>query len=349
MAKKVIMKGLTFVIILIFIMILINSIFVVKTSQRGKLIDGLYKYTKDNYDVVLMGSSHMNGGIDPNVLWNKYGITSYNYATGGQPIDVTYYLLKEVLKTHKNPIVVVDLYYLGLTDEYGDEGYIRNVLDNMKISFNKLQAIQNCIPLKTRISYIFPILEYHERWKELNSEDINYDPSKYYYEKGFEAGTTQYGKDNSKVTKTSETSEIPKKTGEYLNKIIDLSKTQGFKLVFIDTPYDYTSVKEMKNWVKNPQKMFNKVKEIAKKNKIPVIDYNDKDKLKAIKFDFKKDMNNSSHLNVWGAYKVTEDFGEFLKQNFKLTDHRKDSEYNQWNLDYKKSQAASISNNEDKK
>nr|WP_269144042.1 hypothetical protein [Clostridium guangxiense] len=330
-------------------MIIVNSIFVVKTSQRGKLIDGLYKNTNDSYDVVLMGSSHMNGGIDPNVLWHQYGITSYNYATGGQPIDVTYYLLKEVLKVHKNPIVVVDLYYLGLTDEYGDEGYIRNVLDNMKFSRNKLDAIENCIPFKTRISYIFPILEYHERWKELTSDDINYDASKYYYEKGFEAGTLRYGKNNSKVVKTSETSEIPAKTGEYLNKIIELSKSEGFKLVFIDTPYDYQSVKEMKNWVQDPQKMVNKVKEIAQKNNIPVVDYNDEDKLKAINFDFKNDMNNSSHLNIWGADKVTKDFGAFLKENFKLVNHRNDSKYKQWNLDYKKSQAASILYKNDKK
>ena len=120
----------------------------------------------------------MNSGINPNILWNQYGITSFNYATGGQPIDVTYYVLKEVLKVHKNPIVVVDLYYLGFTDEFGDEGYVRNALDNLKFSTNKVDAIINCTPLKQWINYFFPIFKYHDRWKELTENDFEFDPSK---------------------------------------------------------------------------------------------------------------------------------------------------------------------------
>src|SRR5659263_196597 len=119
MVKKVFLKGVSFVIILFLIILTLNSIFVVKSSTSAKLVQGLYANAEDPYDVVLMGSSHMNDLINPNTLWNKYGITSFNYATGGQTMDVTYYLLKEVLKKHKNPIVVVDLYYLGSTNEFG--------------------------------------------------------------------------------------------------------------------------------------------------------------------------------------------------------------------------------------
>jgi len=54
-------------------------------------------------------------------------------------------------------------------------------------------------------------------------------------------------------------------------------------------------------------------------------------------------MNNSSHVNIWGSGKVTMNFGEFLNENYNLLDHRKDNKYAQWNLDYKLSQAASIS------
>ena len=63
--------------------------------------------------------------------------------------NVTYYLLKEALKTQSPKIVVLDLYYFGLADKYGDEGYIRYVLDNLKFSKNKLEAINNCCLLYT--------------------------------------------------------------------------------------------------------------------------------------------------------------------------------------------------------
>ena len=339
MVRKAIIKGSIFVILLMCIIAMLNSIFTLKTNHREKLIEGLYNHTGDAYDVVLMGSSHMNGGIDPNVLWHQYGITSYNYATGGQPIDVTYYLLKEVLKKHNNPVVVVDLYYLGLTDEYGEEGYIRYVLDNMKFSINKLDAILNTTPSKERVNYVFPIFKYHDRWKELTAIDFNDTPSAY-YTKGFEAGIEKYAKDDSSNSPTTGTVDLPPKMEDYLNKIIDLSKKDGFKLIFTNTPYDYNSTAETNNWVKEPAKMFNEVAAIAKQNDIPFINYCDK--MEEIGFDFKTDMNNSSHVNIWGSTKVTMDFGKFLSENYNLVDHRKDTKYGQWNLDYMQSQAASI-------
>jgi len=339
--RKAIGKSIIFIILVVFVISILNSIFIIKTGHRSKLIEGLYNHTGNAYDVVLMGSSHMNGGIDPNVLWHQEGITSYNYATGGQPIDVTYYLIKEVLKNHNKPIVVVDLYYLGLTDEYGEEGYVRNALDNINFSMNKLVAIINCTPRQDRKNYLVPIIKYHDRWKELTKRDFLYDTSESYFAKGFEAGTDKYGKEASNNVLTTGIIDLPPKTEEYLTKIIDLSHQVGFKLILINTPYNYDSTSGSTNWVEEPAKMFNKVAEIAKNNNIPFINYNDK--LSEIGLDFKADMNNSSHLNIWGATKVTADFGEFLKANYSLLDHRSDNKYAQWNIDYSHSQAASIS------
>lgn len=339
MVRKAIIKGSVFVVILIFTVSILNSIFVIKSDHRSKLLQGLYNHAGD-YDVVLMGSSHMNGGIDPNVLWNQYGITSFNYATGGQPIDVTYYLLKEVMKQHKNAIVVVDMYYLGLTDQYGQEGYIRNALDNMKFSINKVDAIMNCVPAKDRINYLVPIFKYHYRWDDLSYIDYYYDSSNNYYAKGFDAGVNKYGKDDTTNNLSTGTADIPAKTMEYLNKIIDLSKKDGFKLIFTNMPYDYNSTTEETDWVANPSGMTNKVAEIAKKNNIPFVDYCKR--MDEINFDFKNDMNNISHTNLWGAYKVSTDFGKFLSTNYKLVDHRNDKNYSQWSADYLNSQVAQI-------
>ncbi|AET65777.1 hypothetical protein Desor_0017 [Desulfosporosinus orientis DSM 765] len=341
MLKKAVIKSAVFIVLLLLIMSVLNSIFILKTGHRSKLIEGLYKHTGNAYDVVLMGSSHMNGGLDPNVLWHEEGITSFNYATGGQPIDVTYYMLKEVLKNHKPSIVVVDLYYLGLTDEYGDEGYVRNALDNMRFSMNKLDAIIHCTPQKDWLNYIFPIIKYHYRWKELTKQDFFNDTSSSYYGKGFDSGTNKYGKDNTINEVTTESADLPPKTEEYLNKFINLAKEEGFQLIFTNTPYDYSSTAGSENWVKEPEKMFNRVSEISAENKIPFINFNDK--VAEIGFNFKTDMNNSSHVNIWGANKITTYLAKFLKENYNLEDHRNDQQYAQWNIDYLHSQAASIS------
>ncbi|MFT5875750.1 MAG: hypothetical protein ACI8WT_004747 [Clostridium sp.] len=334
MVKKAFLKVCSLVIILLLITTALNSIFILKTNHRSKLLAGLYSNTKDQYDVVLLGSSHMNAAIDPNILWNEHGITSYNYATGGQPIDVTYYMLKEVLKKHKNPIVVVDLYYLCLLDQFGNEGYVRNAMDNLKFSANKVDAIISSTPRNQWINYLFPIFKYHDRWKALTENDFNFEPLDTYYQKGFDAGRTSFEKENTSAadTSTTEIGDIQPKAEEYLNKIIELSKKEGFKLVFTNVPYDYNGTANLKNWEQEPAKLFNKVAEISKKNNIPFINYCNM--IDEIGFNYKADMFNLGHLNVIGAKKVTLNLGEFLKENYTLKDHRNDVKYKQWDLDY---------------
>ncbi|WAG55404.1 hypothetical protein LL033_22860 [Clostridium estertheticum] len=332
MLKKSFLKGISFVIILLIFIITLNSIFIIKTNHRAKLTQGLYDNTGDSFDVVLLGSSHMDALINPNVLWKQFGITSFDYSTGGQPIDVTYYLLKEVLKKHKDPIVVVDLYYLGSTDEFGDEGYIRTALDNVKFSVNKVQAILNTTPMDQWLNYFFPIFKYHDRWKELTDTDFNFDVDETYYRKGFNASHDVYGKENASNSETTETADLPPKTEEYLNKMIALSKKENFKLIFTNAPHDYSQTYGSKVWTAEPAKMFNKVAEISKANNIPFINYNKI--LKELDFDFKTDMANIGHLNIFGSNKVTLNLGEYLKTNYKLTDHRNDETYKQWNSDY---------------
>ncbi|HEY8891859.1 MAG TPA: hypothetical protein VIM70_16595 [Clostridium sp.] len=332
MVKKAFIKGSIFIIVLFLIIVTLNSLFVIKTNHRAKLTEGLYTNTGDAFDVVLLGSSHMDALINPNTLWKQYGITSFDYSTGGQPIDVTYYLLKEILKKHKNPIVVVDLYYLGSTDKFGNEGYIRTALDNIKFSLNKVDAIINCTPKKQWINYLFPIFKYHDRWKELTERDYTFDTSEIYYKKGFGASHDLYGKENTSNSSTTDKANLPPKTEEYLNKIIDLSKKESFKLIFTNAPHDYNQTSGSKFWTTEPAKMFNKVAAISKANNIPFINYNKM--LDELEFNFKTDMVNIGHLNINGANKVSLNFGEYLIENYKLIDHRNDPNYANWNSDY---------------
>lgn len=187
MVKKAIYKSLILIASLLLILCILNPILVTKLGHRARLYQGLYDDTKKQYDVALMGSSHMNSLINPNILWKNHGITSFNYGTGGQPIDVTYYLLKEYLKEHSSPIVVLEVYYLGLTKEHGEEAYIRYVLDNMKFSKNKVEAVMNCTPKDQWANYLLPIFKYHSRWKELNETDFHYDYQDSYFLKGHAA------------------------------------------------------------------------------------------------------------------------------------------------------------------
>lgn len=331
MIKKAIIKSFILITIISTIMLILSPVFILKPDHKRKLYQGLYKENTAPLDVVLLGSSHMNGGINPNVLWDKYGITSFNYGTGGQPINVTYYLLKEVLKKHKDPIVVLDLYYLGYNETYGKSGYIRYVLDSMKVSKNKVEAVVNCTPKSYWVTYVFPFLRFHDRWKELTMDDLHYDYQKDYYKKGFDAQRKPYGKDITESPFTEGKAPLPPESAKYLTKIIQLAKDNNLKLVFVNMPYDPSASNSTPSWYKDSQKMFNTIAEIAERNSIPYIDYSRR--LDEIGFDFKNDMHNADHMTVSGAEKVSNHLGNWLKSNFDIDDHHSDKDYAEWNKD----------------
>lgn len=339
MLKKFILKGILLTLILTVILAALSPIFVYKTQHKGKLDEGLY-LSDDQYDVVFMGSSHMNGAMDPNVIWHQQGITSFNYATGGQPIDATYYLLKDVLAKHKSPIVVLDVFYLGMTTEYGERGLVSNALDNMRFSQNKLGAIWNCTPPEDRLLYLLPVLKYHFRWSTLEKKDFNFNDASVYYTKGFVAGTNKYGKTNSAWEDTENRIDIPERPLEYLDKIIDLCNQENCPLILVNMPADYSEPDNEKGWVDDTEALLNSIADFADSRQIPFLDFYDlKDEFG---LDFANDMNNAGHLNLWGAVKVSSYFGNYLSANYDLTDRRSDSAYAQWNSDYTHSQAASV-------
>lgn len=339
MSKKILIRVCAVFLPVVFILAALSGILTLKTAHTGDLQEGLY-LSDDTYDVVLMGGSHMNGGIDPNVLWDRYGISSYNYATGGQPIAETYYLLQEVLKKHKNPVVVLDVFYLAMSAAYGDDAWVSIPLDNMNFSSNKLEAIQNCTPPSEWIFSLLPSLKYHYRWSELTQSDFCYDNSITYYTKGFNAGNNRYGKSLTTYKNTNTKAPIPEKNLDYFNKIIQLSKTDGFPLILVNLPSDYSIVEKDDDWVDDCEALFNTVADLAKQNQIPFLDYDDM--MDEINLDFPNNMNNAGHLNMWGAEKVSTNFGNYLKQNYQLADHRADSAYAQWWDDFKKSKAYTL-------
>ena len=53
-----------------------------------------------------------------------------------------------------------------------------------------------------------------------------------------------------------------------------------------------------------------------------------------IGLDFDKDFMDNSHLNYTGAGKCTEYLGSELKSRFELPDHRGDSAYDSWEINY---------------
>ena len=75
------------------------------TGDSTTIINGFYEEEKNSIDVIFIGSSNCFCTVNPLILYEKYGITAYDFASSSQPMNISLLYLKEALKT-QNPKVV---------------------------------------------------------------------------------------------------------------------------------------------------------------------------------------------------------------------------------------------------
>jgi len=290
-------------------------------------IAGLANEPKNSMDVMYFGSSHMYCTINPLELFHQTGITSYVYAMQNQPVWSSYYYMKEALKYQSPKVVVLDVYPVAFYNgkDYADESVTFPTTDEVPFSKNKIDLIQASVPKKERVNHYIEFMKYHSRWKELTNNDFNLN---YRKETDYLKGYVLLNESNPQsfdfnVYKLTDTTLISKKNLEYLDKIVDLSKKENFKLVFMVTPYQM---------LPDQKKVFNSIKTYAKENGVSFIDYNPQ--IEKLGLDLSTDYYDKGHVNYKGAAKITDDFGAFLQSEFNLSDKRTDKTYQNWDWDY---------------
>jgi hypothetical protein len=318
MTRKIAIKACLFIILFSLIFVLISNLF------NKPLFNGIYNKRNSALDVLFFGTSQVYCDINPNIIWQEQGIPSYVLAQGQQPLWFTYYYIKEALKYQKPKVVAVDMYVVNYKEEYYDEAVNSASLDNLRFSMDKINAIREGVPEDERINYYLSILRYHNNWKDLKKENFQtwfsqlVDPYK-----GYKPLFGSFPHEKPIATVVKESIDMPPKTLDYLNRIIQLSKDNNFQLLLLKTP---TIVDE------NNRKLFNRVEEIAKSNNVMFLDYNEI--YDEAKLDFKSDfLDLWGHLNYFGAQKVSSHIAKFLKDKYRLQDKRNTGGYSYWSSD----------------
>ncbi len=84
------------------------------------------------------------------------------------------------------------------------------------------------------------------------------------------------------------------------------------ELLFVRTP-DTTWHEDQHNYIQ----------ELADKNNIKFLDLNLKSNMDKMQFDYSEDAADTVHVNILGAKKITKFVGQYIADNYKLTDYRK--------------------------
>ena len=289
----------------------------VTAIHEGNLVREYYDEVK-KHDVIFIGDCEVFSNFSPVTLWEKYGISSYIRGSAQQLIWQSYYLLKETLKYEKPKVVVFNVLAMKY-NEPQKEAYNRLTLDGMKLSAVKLEAVKASMMEDESIaSYVFPILRYHSRWSELSSEDFKYI---------FNRETISHNGflmrvDVKPVTTIPEGKKLADyKFGEnsyaYLDKMTKLCKDNDIELILIKSPSTYPY------WYKEWDTQM-----VAYAEKNDLLYYNFLDLAQEIGIDYDTDTYDAGlHLNLSGAEKLSDYFGKILRDDFQLTDHRNDTEY----------------------
>ncbi len=285
-------------------------------NREGALIAEYYNETT-SHDVIFLGDCEVYESFTPPTLWERYGITSYIRGTPQQLVWQSYYLLEDTLKTETPKAVVFNVYAM----RYGEpqnEAYNRITLDGMRWSGSKVRAIHaSKTEEETVISYVLPLLRYHNRWKELTAEDVRYlfkcetvSHNGYLMQKGVRPMNVTLG------GVPLDDPNIPERAWEYLEKMRALCEEKEIQLILIKAPTNFWGYYWYDEWEEQ-------IASYATEKNLPY--YNFIPKSEEIGIDWSLDTyDGGAHLNVYGAEKLTAYFGKILQETFHLADHRAD-------------------------
>ncbi len=295
--------------------------------SHSSTFDDFYKLEKDSVDVLFMGSSHGATSFNPQIIYDEYGITSYNLSCPQQSVFTTYYWLREALKYQSPKVLVLETNtFHKYTDAYVynyfncSETSLRKAFDVMKPSLLKMelaQKIEEKDPSQSWLSYFLMNIRYHNRWTNLGEFDYSKSAlSEHGAAKGFiiNSGSNKDGKDSFFTTENldSVTAEpMVDVTEDYLGKIVDLCKENEIELIFVKIP----SAEIIER--------YKSTKECAEQYGIPFYDFNEETRYKEIGYSAEY---LYGHPNYIGAEKITEFIGELLLNTYHI-EPREDSSY----------------------
>lgn len=329
-SRRFLLRSVIFLLVLGWVIRTLNLILMPKffyscTWPTTSTYIGFYKMEKESVDVLFLGSSHAASFFNPQVLYDRYGITGYNLGCEQQNLAISYFWLKEALRFQKPKAVVLESYmlfpYLWEEPLNTAESCTRKAIDAMRwssVKWEAVHAICEADKKQSLSSYYLPNIRFHTRWTMLNEEDFSYPQMGRHYElKGFAPiGWRSWTEFLPFVAEDSgEEEPMVEVMEKYLEKITELCQEQGISLLLVKTP----SVTE------NIGK-YRRVQRYAAEHGVTFLDFNEKTAYQEIGYQLATDNCDPEHGNIWGATKVTSYLGDLLRRQYGL-ESRTDSQW----------------------
>ena len=325
-------KEIILPLITVFLTVVLVAAGVAVCSRAFQNLESEAKYRNflehpDDIDVYFFGSSHMLYGVDPMQLWERYGITSYNFGNGGHPLPLTYWTFRMAVAQHVPKVAVLDV--LGLSkadDEELPVGLAHDAWDAFPLNRVKYEAVTELFhDFGLRSEFIFPFSVYHNRWDEVTLGDfLPGREIRYNVDRGAGRISEIIPSEIMPVVESGRICDLdhPTKSMDYIVRFISDCRELGITPILVYIPFEAQPERQMEA---NTAELLSKSYNVLYENMLPmhIID---------LETD-SADLN--SHVNISGMWKITEFLGNLLTEKDLAGDHRYDSAYTRWVDDYR--------------
>lgn len=267
-------------------------------GMRHQEAYGILGEPESSIDVLFVGDSETTSSVSPLQMWKEQGFTSYVCATNGQKLPYGLALLNRALDEQTPKVVAIEA-------------------NSVYSSF----SLRECA--SRFLQDLFPVFEYHDRWKTVTSNDFITAPVATWTDplKGFYVNEAVSPADAGLHMKpTREVERLPALNRHYLSLFVDRCRKAGATPVIIATPSTIC-------W---NAKRHNGMAEVAKELGVDFVDLNDGSS--RVDIDWSADTRDAGdHLNYQGAVKVSRAVGRILKDSYGLQDRKGDPAFGFWN------------------
>ena len=306
------------------ILCVLSKILVLKSEDGINQFDALYKQPENSIDVFFVGSSKVYCDIATGVLWEKYGIASFDLGGAEAPAWVSYYQLKEALRRQRPKVICYEVSVPAMYPDILNQSteWATDNTYGMKWNSNRTEQLRaNSETEEDYRTRLNPFNIMHGRYNDLQENDFTNVRNTARY-KGFDPREKIVEMETPDISGVTTAAPCSEKAEEYARKIIELAKQEDIPILFFASPCEARE---------SEQEIINYMWQIAQSEGVPYIDFNMR--YEEIGMDYSKDMSVGNHLSYTGNYKFSSYFGQILKDEYDIPDRRGDSLYASWDWD----------------
>ena len=293
------------ILFLLFWAVLIPAVFrisyVLREKEGTNIQDNFKQLEPDSVDMIFIGSSHQFCTINPDLLYEEYGINSFMLATSAQTIPMSYYATMEAIELQHPKAIVLEALYCTNDFRTVSPEMSHTFFDGMPRCEARKLAIEDLIEPEEQIYYYLNLGRYHTRWKDLGQKDFmsNLDSprGRYYSEE------TKYNWQIPVISK-DEKEPMPEEMLKYLDMLVELCKENKVELIMYVAPfnslYDEENTRED---LFRRQRIFNWLEDYTGEKGLRY--YNLFYEIPEMNLDGMTDYKDSQHFNCYGQEKVT--------------------------------------------